>query len=244
MSTRPGFIAALAGFAFPGFLLAQVPSPSFHLPSNNPALAILRMRSDGVVLVNGEEGFSASAIFVDDVIETKKGEAAIAMLDGASMTVTMAPETLVHVLRDVIELEHGSIRMTTAKGFRVRAGCAEITPDLLDERTDYDVSDVDGSVKIVALRKDVRVSKAASALGVKASGKVSDATTPASAVVAEGHQASRSEKCGAGLTAAVSATGAKLSSPYVVWPLAGIAGGAVSCGILCTTGQPASPSVP
>ena len=119
---------------------------------NNPPGAILH--ADGGVWVNGYEAHDSSAIFVGDVIETKAGSSANLTLEGS--TVLLSPESVSKFQGDRIELDHGGVSVTTSKSFRVRVNCILVVP-VLNEWTQYAVTDLNRSVQVAARKLDVNV---------------------------------------------------------------------------------------
>ena len=87
-------------------------------------------------------------------------------------------------------LDHGSLHINTNRGMRVRVNCITIIPLTLD-RTQYDVTDVDGKVHVVAAKDDVKIHAKGAAYRAAKRGESSDV------IVREGEQSTRSEKCGA-----------------------------------------------
>lgn len=207
--------------------------PSF-LAAQSTGRALLH--SDGSTWMNGVQAPKTTAIFADALIQTPKGHNA--KIDAGGSTVVIQPETVVQFEGDELVLDHGLVQLTTGRGMRVRINCMTVVPSKLDW-TQYDVSDIDGRVNVVANKKDVEIHyKAAATRGAK--GGQSSAT-----IVHEGEQSNRDEKCGAGANpvAPITAKGAILNS---VW--AKSAGGAtvaaIACLGLCPTDDPPSPWKP
>lgn len=121
-------------------LLAQAPSAIVH--------------AQGGVWINGYEAKDASAIFSGDVLETKPGFSATLTLEGSS--VLIQPESVVKFQGDAVELDHGSVSVGTSRGFKVLVRCITVVP-VAQEWTQYDVTDLNGSVLVAARTKDVNV---------------------------------------------------------------------------------------
>jgi len=121
------------------------------LPKRPPG-AILH--TDGGVWVNGYEAHDSSAVFAGDVIETKAGSSANLTLEGS--TVLLAPESISKFQGDLLELDHGGVSVTTTTTFKVRVNCILVVP-VLNQWTQYAVTDVSGAVDVSARKLDVNV---------------------------------------------------------------------------------------
>ena len=194
------------------------------------------LRSDGGAWLNGNPAPETSAIFPDNLIQTQKGHTAT--IDAEGSTVLVQPETVVQFEGDELVLDHGSLQLNTARQMKVRVNCITVKPVTAD-RTQYDVTDVDGKVKIVAYKNDVKVHyTGATARKSKQSGS-------SDTIVREGEQATREDRCGAVFkpTEGIDAKGAILNSPWAIG--AGIAVvGVIACLGLCHADDPVSPSKP
>ena len=161
----------------PVSLLGQTPSAILH--------------TQGGVWVNGSEARDASAIFDDDLVETKPGFSATLNLEGTS--VLIQPESVAKYQRDLLALDHGSVAVETSTGYKVRVNCITVIP-VQNEWTQYEVTNLNGVIQVAARKNDVKVEMG---LGRrKASAKPE---TSSDAVVHGGEQASyhESEVCGA-----------------------------------------------
>jgi len=214
-------------------LIASLPVP---LPAQDTGAAILH--SSGRVLLNRNPAPSTSAVLAGAVIETQTD--AMARIELAGSATDLNPGTVVQFEGDELVLEHGSLSVNPSRGLKVRVGCIRVTPVHI-EWTHYDVSDVEGTVTVSARKEDVYVeSRSASAQPAKQSVR-SDRT-----VVREGEQKSREEKCGGATphgSGVAAANGPIMSSPYVMWPAAGVIIG-VTCWALCRGDDPISPAHP
>jgi len=165
-------------------LLGQTPSD--QSPSKPSAI----LHTQGGVWVNGEEARDATAIIPGDVLETKTGFSATLNLDGSEVLIQQ--EAVAKFDGDLLELDHGSVAVGTSKGFKVRVNCMTVVP-VLNEWTQYEVSDVSGTVQVAARKRDVNVNH-------DGRGKVADKSEESQkATVHEGEQSNRdeSEVCGA-----------------------------------------------
>jgi len=159
------------------------------LPNTAPG-AILH--AQGGVWLNGYEAHDSSAVFAGDIIETKAGSSANLSIEGT--TVLLAPESVSKFQGDLLELDHGGVSVGTSRGFKVRVNCILVVP-VLNEWTQYSVTDVSGTVQVAARKLDVNVEHE------RGRGKETPANPAAQqrASVHEGEQASydETEVCGA-----------------------------------------------
>jgi len=215
------------------FMIAILP---VSLPAEDTGGAILH--SSGSVLLNKNLAPSTSALRSENLIETQSD--AMARIELTGSAADLNPETVVQFNSGELILEHGSLSVNTSRGLKVRVGCVTVTPVSL-EWTHYDVSDVNGKVTVAALKNDVYIESRSVNAGPAKQSARSDR-----AIVREGEQKSREEKCGgatlkeSGLAAG---RGALMSSPYVLWPAAGVIVG-VGCWALCRGDDPISPDHP
>lgn len=121
---------------------------------------------------------------------------------------------------------------------KVRVNCITVIP-ITEDRTLYEVSDIDGKVRVVASKKDVKVHAQASAFRKTKTGETSDS------IVREGEEKTRDEHCGAaakpvpgvpGNGPILNSLGAKALGVVVV--------GVITCYALCRDDDPISPDKP
>ena len=135
------------------FLLLTVPAALLGqgLPEQSGG-AILH--SDGGVWINNYEAHDSTAVFPGDLVETKPGFSAHLSLEGS--TVLLAPETMGKFQADFFELDHGVVSVVTSKGFKVHVNCIRVIP-VVNDWTEYIVSDLSGTAQVNARKKDVNV---------------------------------------------------------------------------------------
>ena len=198
------------------------------------------LRSNGVgVFVNGNAAPLAIAIFRDDLIEIRKD--AIARIEITGSSADIGPETVVQFEGDELVLDHGSLAIDSTRGLKVRVGCITIEPVRDAEWTHYEVTDANQKVTVSAVKSDTYINAR--------SGSSKDAKPSADsnrAIVREGEQKTRDEKCGAGYTNPSqdpAGRGAIMNSPWAKWPArAAIAG--LACFALCRSDDAISPIHP
>jgi hypothetical protein len=193
--------------------------------------------SNGGTWLNGSPAPESSAIFPDALIQTPQDHNA--KIDAEGSTVIVQPETIVQFEGDELVLDHGSLQLNTARGMKVRVNCITVIP-ITQDRTQYDVTDVDGKVKVVAYKNDVRIHYQGAVLR-----KSKQAAASSDVIVREGEQATRDERCGAAIRplGGIDATGALLNSTGAK-VLGIVVVGVATCWALCRGGDPISPAVP
>ena len=112
------------------------------------------LHTQGGVWVNGYEAHDSSAVVPGDVLETKSGSSANLSLEGS--TVLIAPESVSKFQGDLLELDHGGVSVVTSKSFKVRVNCILVVP-VLNDWTQYVVTDLNGTVQVAARKLDVNV---------------------------------------------------------------------------------------
>jgi hypothetical protein len=133
-------------------LQGQVPSPSPTEAQSQAPSGILH--TQGGVWVNGSEARDATAIFAGDLLETKPGFSATLNLDGSEVLLT--PESIGKFEGNSLDLDHGAVSVGTSKGFKVKVNCITVAP-ASSGWTQYEVSDLTGSLQVVAHKNDVTV---------------------------------------------------------------------------------------
>ena len=197
-------------------LVAMLPSSLLGQAGASPTGAAI-LHTQGGVWVNGYEATDATAIFPGDEMETKPGFSANLSLDGS--TVLIQPESVAKFQGDLLELDHGSVSVGTSKGFKVRVKCITVVP-VRNEWTQYEVTDVNGTAHVAALKDDVKVELG---LGGKKASPQPEASNDAT--VREGEQRSYAESEACGVPARPTAPVTGLNTKW-------IAAGAAGAGVL------------
>ena len=112
------------------------------------------LRTQGGVWVNNYEAKDGSAVFTGDVLETRPGFSANLSLEGSELVIQT--ESVTKFQADFLELDHGSTAVRTSKSFAVRVNCLRVVP-VAGEWTQYEVSDVNGTVQVTAHQREVNV---------------------------------------------------------------------------------------
>jgi len=197
------------------------------------------LHTQGGVWVNGYEARDSSAVFPGDLLETRPGSSANLSLDGS--TVLIGPESVAKLQTNLLELDHGTVFVGTSKIFKVRVNCLTAVP-VLGEWTQYEVSNVNGSVQVAARKDDVNVERA---MDPRKPSPAPEGAHGSTVHETEQKSFAASEICGA---AAAPIGASSTLSPK--WILAGAAGaGLLLCILVCRGGgggtvQPLSQSEP
>ena len=207
-----------------GMVLAVFPLSLMAADSSGAAM----LYAKGTAWLNGGAVPGSSAIFPGDLVQTKPGS--MANINAAGSNVMILPDSLVEFEGAAVGVDHGSVSVSTAKSLQTHAENVTITP-ASSGWTEFDVSDQDGKVQIVARKGDLSINDGA-------------ATT----TLAQGQQTvrydsptkkTRRRRGGA----APAAGGGILDSPWVWGPaLAGLAGFEVW--VITRSPNPVSPAVP
>ncbi len=197
-------------------LLGQTPSAILH--------------TQGGVWVNGFEATDSSAIFTGDLLETKPGFSATLNLEGS--TVQIQPESVGKFQDDVFVLDHGSVSVGTSKIYKVRVHCMTVVP-VSNEWTQYDVTDLNGTVQVAAHKSDVRVEHES-----KEKKTSPDTEGSRGTIVHEGEQKSYSESEICGAPPEVTQAGTSIN---VKWVAAGAGGAGILIWLLLHGGGGKSP---
>lgn len=185
-------------------------------PTGKSQAPVAILHTQGGVSVNGYEARDSSALFAGDLLETKPGFSATLNLEGT--TIVVQEESVAKIQDDVLLLDHGGVSVGTSKSFKVRVNCITVIP-VLNTWTQYEVSDVNGTVQVNARKGDVRVE-----LGSNRP-KAPQPETSHDATVREGEQGTYKESEACGAPARPSGGSSALSPKW-------IAGGVAGAGIL------------
>jgi hypothetical protein len=194
------------------------------------------LRSDGGAWLNGKPAPSPAAIFPGDFVQTRKESGAKIDIDGS--TITVQPDTLLQFEGDELDLDHGSLQVSSTRGVKVRVNCMTVVP-LTQEWTRYDVIDADGKVLVAAHENDVQIHFKHGAV------RRSKNVGPSDVTVHRGEQVIRSEQCDSEFKPAQPSPAhiPIMDRSWVMW--SGIAAtGVITCYALCRKGNPVSPDKP
>src|SRR5277367_2043298 len=110
--------------------------------------------TNGAAWLNGSEVPKSAAVFSGDMLQTRPGSTASIQSNGSNVMVLT--DSLVKFEGPAVEIEHGTVRVTTSHGLAARAGDVTVKP-AGSSWTEFQVTDVDGRVQIAANKGDVTV---------------------------------------------------------------------------------------
>jgi hypothetical protein len=143
-------MSALRGMVT-GVLLVLFPFSLFAADLNAAMLY-----TSGHAWVNGSHvPRSSSAIFSGDLLQTRSDS--IANINQPGSTVQVLSDSLVQFEGSSVKIDHGGVRVSTSKLMATTAGDVKIVP-ASSAWTEFNVTDVDGTVRIFARKGDLTVS--------------------------------------------------------------------------------------
>jgi hypothetical protein len=172
----------------------------------------------------------SSAIFFGDLLQTRSDS--IANINQPGSTVRVLADSLVQFEGSSVKIDHGGVTVSTSKGMATTAGDVKVTPTS-NAWTEFNVTDVDGTVRIAARKGDVTISDG--------KGTVTLAQGQETTGDESSDDKKKNRKQAGGATPG--ATGGVLNSPIAI----GIAGAAVvglTTWVLVKDDDPASPAKP
>ncbi|MBZ5722051.1 MAG: FecR family protein [Acidobacteriia bacterium] len=187
------------------------------------------LHSRGTAWLNGSTVPRTSAIFPGDLVQTQANS--VVNINSSGSNVMVLSDSLVKYEGNAVSVEHGRVSVATSKGMATRAGDVMVAPTS-SNWTEFDVTDVDGRVQVVARKGDVSISDGGQ-----------------STTLPQGQEATRDEsndrkkekrRQGA---AAPAGAGGWLDSPWAIGIGAGAVGGVVLW-VLLEDQQPFSPAKP
>jgi hypothetical protein len=214
-------LCCLLAVVFPAQMLLAGETPSAMLYTN------------GAAWLNGSDVPKSSAVFSGDLLQTRSDSTASIQAKGSSVMV-MA-DSLLKFGDSALELEHGAVRITTSRGLATRAGDVTVKP-ATDSWTEFQVTDVDGTVQIAANKGDLTVQDD------KGTSTVSQGQQTTRDDTADPEKKKKKKRRRAAGAAPAASGGILSSTPAVIGGL-GIAGG-VAIWLLLQNGEPVSPSCP
>src|SRR6516162_9137885 len=143
MSALRGMVSSVLIVLFPFSLLAA---------DSNAAM----LYTSGHAWVNGSHvPRPSSAIFSGDLLQTRSDS--VANINQPGSTVQVLSDSLVQFEGSSVNIDHGAVRVATSKGMATTAGDVKVAP-ASNDWTEFNVTDVDGTVRIAARKGDVTVS--------------------------------------------------------------------------------------
>lgn len=133
-------------------LVGLMIAPISLVADDGPAAAMVYAR--GTAWVNGASVPRSLAIFPGDLVETRSDSAA--NINAAGSTVTVLSDSLVKLQSSGLELKHGAVTVGTSKLLAIDIADIVVSP-VSGHWTEFQVGDVDGTVKIVASKGDLSI---------------------------------------------------------------------------------------
>jgi hypothetical protein len=193
--------------------------------------------TSGVAWVNGSGVPRAtSAIFYGDLLQTRSDT--VADINSAGSSITVHRDSLVQFEGSSLKIEHGGLTVSTSKGIAATAGEVKVAP-ASDSWTEFNVTDVDGTVRIAARKGDLLISDGKETSTLAQGQETTREESSDQAASGQGKKKNSKRADGA----APAAGGGILNSPLAV----GIGTGAVvgvTTWVLLKNSNPASPSNP
>jgi|SRR5271166_4118921 len=210
-------------------LMILFPGSSFAADSTAAMLY-----TNGATWVNGAHvPRSSSAVFSGDLVQTRSDSVANISEPGSSITVLA--DSLVQFKGTSLNIEHGGVTISTSKSLATTAGDVKVAP-ASSSWTEFNVTDVDGTVRIAARKGDLTISDGKDTVTLAQGQETTrDESTPDE----KGHKRNRKQQSGA----VPAAGGGIMNSPWVIGGGA-IAIGAVTTWVLVQNDNPASPTKP
>jgi hypothetical protein len=219
-----GMVSCVLLILFPGSLLAA---------DSNAAM----LYTNGAAWVNGAHvPRSTSAIFSGDLLQTRSDS--VANINQSGSSITVLSDSLVEFQGSSVDIQHGGVTVSTSKEIAATAGDVKVMP-ASNAWTEFNVSDLDGTVRIFARKGNLTISDGSSVVTL-AQGQDTTRDESSGAPDQTGKK-SKKKKQAAGAVPA--ASGGILNSPYAIAIGASAIVG-VTTWVLVKNDNPASPTVP
>lgn len=221
-----GMVSCVLMILFPGSLFAA--------DSN---AAMLYINNNGAAWVNGAHvPRASSAIFMGDLLQTRSDS--VANINEAGSSITVMSDSLVQFQGAFVDIQHGAVAVSTSKGIGATAGDVKVTP-ASNGWTEFNVTDVDGTVRIAARKGDLTISDGKDVFQLpQGNDKTLDESNPATE---KDNNKKKNKKRQSGAVPA--AGGGLMNSPLAVG-LGGAAIVGVTTWVLIKNDNPASPTKP
>jgi|ERR1700722_2034967 len=211
-------------------LLVLFPAALFAADSNAAMLY-----TNGPAWVNGAHvPRASSAIFSGDLLQTRSDSVANINEPGSSITVLAS--SLVEFQGSSVRLEHGAVTISTSRGVGTTAGDVKVLP-VSSSWTEFNVVDVDGTVKIAARKGDLTIDDGDGIVTLAQGQETTRDETSES--TKEKNKKNKKQQAGA----SPAAGGGILNSPIAIGVGAGAIVG-VGTWVLLQSSNPASPTRP
>jgi hypothetical protein len=212
-------------------LLLVFPAAMFAADSNAAMLY-----TSGPAWVNGAHvPRDSSAIFSGDLLQTRSDS--VANINQSGSSVAVLADSLVQFEGSSVRIEHGGVSIATSRGMATTAGDVKVTPASFSW-TEFNVVDVDGTVKIAARKGDLTINDGKEVFTLP---QGQETTRDESSTDTNSSADGKRNKKRSG--AAAAASGGLLNSPLAIG-LGGAAIAGVTTWVLIQNDNPASPTKP
>jgi hypothetical protein len=192
--------------------------------------------TNGPTWVNGTHvPRASSAIFSGDLLQTRSDS--VADINQPGSTVQVLSDSLVQFEGSSVKIDHGAVRVTTSKSMATTAGDVKVTPTS-NAWTEFNVTDVDGTVRIAAKKGDVTVSDGKGTT-ILAQGQETTRDESSDNSTDKSNRKGRKRNAGA----VPGATGGALNSPLAIG-IGGAAALGITVWVLAKDDDPVSPAKP
>jgi len=195
--------------------------------------AAAMLYANGAAWLNGSHVPNSSAIFAGDLVQTRSDSAANIHAPGSSITVL--GDSLVQFEGSSLKVEHGGVSVSTSKSVAATAGDVRVTP-VSNAWTEFNVTDIDGTVRIAARKGDVTVTDD--------NGTVTLAQGQETTRDEQSDQSDKKKKNKKPAAGAVPAAGGGVLNSPIAIGVAGAAVVGVTTWVLLQSTNPVSPSTP
>jgi hypothetical protein len=214
-----------------GVLMLLFPVSLFAADTNAAMLY-----TNGAAWVNGAHvPRASSAIFSGDLLQTRSDS--VANINEPGSSITVLSDSLVQFDAALVRIEHGGVTVATSKGVATTAGDLKVSP-VSNTWTEFNVTDVDGTVRIAARKGDVSVSDGQETVTLT-QGQETTRSESSGDTDKSGKKKNQKRQIGA----VPAAGGGIMNSPWAIGIGAG-AVGAVATWVLIKNDNPASPAKP
>jgi hypothetical protein len=164
----------------------------------------------------------------------------VANINSTGSNITVHVDSLVEFQGSAVKIEHGGVTVSTAKQIGASAGDVKVTP-ASNAWTEFNVTDVDGTVRIAATKGSLSISDDAGTSTLAQGQETTRQETQDSTDQTTDNGKKKNKKRSDGANPA--AAGGALNSPIAIGVGAAAVGG-ITAWVLIRNGNPASPSAP
>ena len=208
--------------------------PALMYAADNSAAMLY---TNGTAWVNGAHvPRDSSSIFAGDLLQTRSDS--VANIKSPGSTITVFSDSLVQFEGSSLRIDHGGVTIATSKGVGTTVGDVRVLPSA-NSWTEFNVIDIDGTVRIAARKGDLTVSDGTGTVTLAQGQETTREESSTQSDSDKGNKKNKKRAAGA----APAASGGILNSPLVV----GIGAGAivgVTAWVLLQNEKPVSPSTP